>query len=75
MRFMPVREFLRGGYQTIDEPTVVSSRGYVLFTVWPGPPRIKTRGQLSTAANPQGGGQKLQVVLQGREGDADPEAQ
>lgn len=33
---MPVREFLRGGYQKIDQPTVITSRGYVLFTVWPG---------------------------------------
>lgn len=34
---MPVREFLRGGYQEIEEPTIVTSRGYVLFTVMPGP--------------------------------------
>ncbi len=33
---MPVREFLRGGYQKIDEPTVITNRGYVMFTVWPG---------------------------------------
>lgn len=40
MKYMPVREFLRGGYQRIAEPTVISSRGYVLFTVFPGPPRV-----------------------------------
>lgn len=33
---MPVREFLRGEYQRITEPTIVTSRGVVLFTVWPG---------------------------------------
>lgn len=33
---MPVREFLRGGYQKITEPTIVTSHGHVLFTVWPG---------------------------------------
>lgn len=41
MKQLAVREFLRGGYQTITEPTVVSSRGYILFTVFPGPPRKK----------------------------------
>ena len=38
---MPVREFLRGGYQEINEPTIITSRGYVLFTVMPGPSRKK----------------------------------
>lgn len=36
MRQIAVREFLRGGYQKITEPTVVTSHGHVLFTVWPG---------------------------------------
>jgi hypothetical protein len=35
MRFMPIREFLRGGYQRITEPTVVSSHGRPIFTVMP----------------------------------------
>lgn len=36
MKSIPVREFLRGGYQKINEPTIVTSHGHVLFTVWPG---------------------------------------
>lgn len=32
---MPVREFLRGGYRTLKEPTVISSHGHPLFTVIP----------------------------------------
>lgn len=36
---MSIRDFLRGGYQTIKEPTVVMKHGYPSFTVWPGPPR------------------------------------
>ena len=41
---MPVREFLRGGYQKITEPTIITNRGYVMFTVWPGyrEPRFRT---------------------------------
>lgn len=35
MKFMPVREFLRGGYKKITEPTIVSNRGAPLFTVYP----------------------------------------
>lgn len=33
---MPLREFLRGGYQKIYEPTIIMKRGYPEFTVWPG---------------------------------------
>ena len=33
---MPVREFLRGGYRTIKEPTVISNHGHPIFTVMPG---------------------------------------
>lgn len=40
MKHMPIREFLRGGYQNLTEPTVILSRGYPKFTVFPGPPRI-----------------------------------
>jgi hypothetical protein len=32
---MAVREFVRGGYRTITEPTLVSSHGRLLFTVLP----------------------------------------
>lgn len=32
---MPLREFLRGGYQRITEPTVIVKRGYPAFTVFP----------------------------------------
>ncbi len=35
MKQMAVREFLRGGYRTITEPTIVSSHGRLLFTVLP----------------------------------------
>lgn len=33
---MPIREFLRGGYQKIDRTTIITSRGVPLFTVVPG---------------------------------------
>lgn len=48
---MPVREFLRKGYQDIREPTVVTSRGLPLFTVTPGQPderHFTTREQRDT---------------------------
>lgn len=35
MKQMGVREFLRGGYRKIAEPTLVSSHSRVLFTVLP----------------------------------------
>lgn len=35
MNWMPIREFLRGGYKTIDGPTVVSNHGRPIFTVLP----------------------------------------
>jgi hypothetical protein len=35
MKWMPVRKFLRGGYKTIEEPTVITSQGYPIFTVMP----------------------------------------
>jgi hypothetical protein len=38
---MPLREFLRGGYQVIVEPTVITKRGYPEFTVFPAGPRNK----------------------------------
>jgi hypothetical protein len=45
---MPVREFLRGGYQKISEPTVVTSHGHVLFTVWPGVRDYRSDAQRAT---------------------------
>jgi len=45
---MTIRDFLRGGYQKLSEPTVVSSRGLPLFTVFPGPPRITARKSTGT---------------------------
>ena len=35
MKTMPVREFLRGGYQTISESTLVMKHGQPMFTVIP----------------------------------------
>lgn len=35
MKQMGVREFLRGGYRTITEPTLVSRHSRTLFTVMP----------------------------------------
>ncbi len=35
MKWMPIRQFLRGGYQEIKEPTVVTSHGHPVFTVMP----------------------------------------
>lgn len=32
---MPIREFLRGGYQTITESTLVMKHGHPVFTVIP----------------------------------------
>jgi len=45
---MAIREFLRGGYQTITEPTVISSRGTIAFTVFPGPKASLIRRQSAT---------------------------
>jgi hypothetical protein len=35
MRWMTMREFLRGGYQDLDEMTVVASHGRPVFVVSP----------------------------------------
>lgn len=32
---MPIREFLRGGYQTLTESTLVMKHGHPIFTVIP----------------------------------------
>lgn len=45
---MPLREFLRGGYQTITEVTVVTSRGYPSFTVFPGNQTGRTNNRAET---------------------------
>lgn len=36
MKFMPLRVFLRGGYQQNDGPIIVTKNGYPYFTVLPG---------------------------------------
>jgi hypothetical protein len=36
-----VREFVRGGYRALEEPTVVTNRGLPLFTAIPGSPRLR----------------------------------
>lgn len=35
MKTMPIREFLRGGYQTLTESTLVMKHGHPMFTVIP----------------------------------------
>jgi hypothetical protein len=35
MKWMTMREFLRGGYRTIDDITVVANHGRPVFTVTP----------------------------------------
>lgn len=35
MRFMTIRDFLRGGYQRLDGPTLIVRHGLPLFTVMP----------------------------------------
>lgn len=35
MRWMPMREFLRGGYKNLEETTVISNHGRPVFTVFP----------------------------------------
>lgn len=60
---MPLREFLRGGYQRVYEPTVVTKHGYPLFSVFPGPASKsftddKTRASIPpgpTGPSPNGG--------------------
>lgn len=37
MRVMPLRVFLREGYQRITEPTVITKHGYPVFSVFPAP--------------------------------------
>lgn len=34
-RWMSVRDFLRGGYRNITEPTVIANHGRPIFTVMP----------------------------------------
>jgi hypothetical protein len=35
MNWMSVRDFLRGGYKDLKEPTVVANHGRAIFTVIP----------------------------------------
>jgi len=38
---MPIREFLRGGYQTLTESTLVMKHGHPVFTVIPQKKTVK----------------------------------
>lgn len=49
---MPVREFLRGGYQTITEPTIIIKHGYPVFTVFPAPGNGYTKQQRGATLPP-----------------------
>jgi len=59
MNWMPVREFLRGGYREITEPTVISNHGRPVFTVFP-----HTRAA-DSSRDPG-------VVVRSTQGDSDP---
>lgn len=59
MRIMPIREFLRGGYRTLQGPTVVSSHGRPVFTVMP-----YARPPITTAP--------LAAVVEGARGELSP---
>lgn len=50
---MNLREFLRGGYQTLDDITVVSNHGRPVFTVHPHspPPGSNAHGSNDTVAD------------------------
>jgi len=48
MRWMPMREFLRGGYKALAETTVVSVHGRPVFTVIP---YVSTNGSTATFAD------------------------
>lgn len=50
---MNLREFLRGGYQTLDDITVVSNHGRPVFTVHPhsSPPGSNAYGSNETVAD------------------------
>ena len=41
MKVMTVRDFLRGGYKTLTEPTLISKHGVPYFTVFPPFPAVR----------------------------------
>ena len=43
MQTMTMREFLRGGYKKLGDVTVVTSKGYPKFTVFPSDTRVSPR--------------------------------
>jgi len=46
---MPIREFLRGGYQTLTESTLVMKHGHPVFTVIPQKKPAKTESTFVTS--------------------------
>lgn len=42
---MPIREFLRGGYQTLTESTLVMKHGHPIFTVIPQKKKVEADGR------------------------------
>jgi len=52
MNVMPIRVFLRGGYRTLTQPTVISRHGRPLFTVYPPYPGAAAMAQFNKIINP-----------------------
>jgi hypothetical protein len=46
---MPIREFLRGGYQTLTESTLVMKHGHPMFTVIPQKKTVKSESTFVTS--------------------------
>jgi hypothetical protein len=46
---MPIREFLRGGYQTLTESTLVMKHGHPMFTVIPQKKKVVPDGSKEEA--------------------------
>lgn len=63
MKVMTVRDFLRGGYKKLREPTLISKHGVPIFTVFPPKPAARLaagegdRREPSEEASPQGEGE------------------
>lgn len=51
MKVMSVRDFLRGGYKTLKEPTLISRHGIPMFTVFP-PINTKKEARFAALADP-----------------------
>jgi hypothetical protein len=47
---MPIREFLRGGYQTLTESTLVMKHGHPVFTVIPQKKKVVPDGSKEAEA-------------------------